>query len=637
MGGAVLGKLSHYTYWYAHPPLGWIQIAGWTTLTDGFGRAPYAVAAVREFMFVAKLVDIVLLYALTRRLRLGRVSAVLAVLLFSLSPLALYFTRAALLDNVVTPWLLAAFLIAAAPRRSLLGAAASAACMAVAVLTKETALLYLPAVLVLFLQRADRRNRRFTLTLFTTVFVLLCAAYPLYALTKNELLAGPGHVSLEWAVRWQLFDRTGSGDIFDPNSTAHAVIRSWMQLDPWLPKLALVALLPALVMRRTRAVAIAFALQVVQLFRNGYLPYPYVIAMLPFGALIVAAVLGRACGALWFPAQPWARRGVHALRRAVRLPYDEGALDPDATRALTLPGRGPWDTTPGGLQLLGAFTTDGRPRVADARPEAGWAPRRFVQRLRQVWLTRWQGVPRHVFHVASAIGVAWLLIVVGQAWQGPLQDLRLVSRDEGKAQALRWIEDNVPRSAHVVVDDSLWVDLVNAGFAPSHVIWFTKLDVDTAVRLPATPQWKGIDYVVVDHQDDQALHVQDDGKPSPTTLALFPTMGQALRHVASTRSFGAGLDAITIRTVDPDLVLTPPVVHAVVAPGSASPLLGPTAVAARSAKRAAAALALSAARAARLPVHPPAPASGSTRHRARPKARATTRTTTGTTTGGRQG
>ena len=176
-------------------------------------------------------------------------------------------------------------------------------------LSKETALLYLPAVLVLFLQRADRRNRRFTADPVHHGLRAGVSAYPLYAMTKNELLAGNGHVSLEWAVRWQLFDRTGSGDIFDPNSTAHAVIRSWMQLDPWLPKLSLVLLLPALVMRRTRAVAFAFALQVIQLLRNGYLPYPYVIAMLPFGAIVVAAVLGRACGALWFPAQPWVRRG----------------------------------------------------------------------------------------------------------------------------------------------------------------------------------------------------------------------------------------------------------------------------------------------------------------------------------------
>ena len=612
------GQLGHYTYWYAHPPLGWIQMAGWTSLTGAFERAPYAVAAIREFMFVGKLVDIVLLYALTRRLRLGRLTAVLAVLLFCLSPLAVYFTRAALLDNVVTPWLLAAFLFAAAPRRSLLGAASSAACMAVAVLSKETALLYLPAVLVLFLQRADRRNRRFTVSLYTTVFVLLCAAYPIYALTKNELLQGTGHVSLEWAVRWQLFDRTGSGDIFDPDSTAHAVIRSWVQLDPWLPKLALLCVVPALVMRRTRAVALAFALQVVQLLRNGYLPYPYVIAMLPFGALIVAAVLGRAAGALWFPAQPGIRKVVARACRTLHLPHDERALDPEATPSITLPDRRPWDTAPHGLALppgvaagapaglaAGGFAVDGRPLVAARSGDdlGGWWPRRVVRRFRRRWLSAWQGPPRHAFHVASAVGVAWLLLVVGQAWQAPLADLRLVSRDEGKAAALRWVVDHVPRSDHLVVDDSLWVDLVNAGFAPSHVVWFTKLDVDSAVTLPATPAWKGIDYVVVDHQDDLSLHVQDDGKPSPTTLGMFPTIGQALRHVSATQTFGVGLDAITVRHVDPNLALPSP--HARAGRPGGSPALRRAALQARSARRAAAALALATARAAHLRVYPP--------------------------------
>jgi Dolichyl-phosphate-mannose-protein mannosyltransferase len=605
------GQLSHYTYWYAHPPLGWIQMAGWTWLTGGFERAPYAVAAVRELMLVVKLVDIVLLYALTRRLRLGRSPAVLAVLLFSLSPLAVYFTRAALLDNIVTPWLLAAFLIAAAPRRSLLGAASSSACMAVAVLSKETALLYLPAVLVLFLQRADRRNRRFTVSLFTTVFVLICAAYPIFALTKNELLQGQGHVSLEWAVRWQLFDRTGSGDVFDPNSTAHAVIRSWIQLDPWLPKLSLLLVVPALVMRRTRAVALAFALQVVQLLRNGYLPYPYVIAMLPFGALVIAAVLGRASGALWFPTRPGVRKAVARARRALRLPHDAHALDPEATTAITLPDRRPWDTAPHGMAALHAFPASfgaaGRPLLTQRNADqlSGWWPRRVVRRSRRRWLSAWQGLPRHAFHVTSAVGVAWLLLIVGQSWQAPLADLRLVSRDEGKAEALHWVIDNVPRSAYLVVDDSYWVDLVNAGFAPSHVVWFTKLDVDSAVKLPARPQWKGIDYVVVDHQDDLSLHVQDNGKPSQATLAMFPTIGQALRHVSATRTFGVGLDAISIRTVDPRLVVPTARSRSAANRAAGRPALRRTAAQVRVARRVAAALALMTARAAHIPVYPP--------------------------------
>ncbi|MDF2584095.1 MAG: glycosyl transferase, family 39, partial [Mycobacterium sp.] len=27
------GELAHYTYWYDHPPAGWLQLAAWMTLT----------------------------------------------------------------------------------------------------------------------------------------------------------------------------------------------------------------------------------------------------------------------------------------------------------------------------------------------------------------------------------------------------------------------------------------------------------------------------------------------------------------------------------------------------------------------------------------------------------------------------
>jgi hypothetical protein len=147
----------------------------------------------------------------------------------------------------------------------------------------------------------------------------------------------------------------------------------------------------------------------------------------------------------------------------------------------------------------------------------------------------------------------WLLLAIGHAWAVPLRDLRTQDRDAGKARALAWVIDNVPRTAYVVVDDSLWVDLVEAGFPRTHVIWFTKLDVDKDVQLPASPQWTAIDYVVLDEQDDRSLHVQDDGRPSKDTLALFPTLGRALDHTGSVRGFGLGLDRITVRQVDPRL------------------------------------------------------------------------------------
>jgi len=106
----------------------------------------------------------------------------------------------------------------------------------------------------------------------------------------------------------------------------------------------------------------------------------------------------------------------------------------------------------------------------------------------------------------------------------------------------------------VVVSDSLWVDLVRSGFPASHVIWFTKLDVDRDVRLPTQPQWAGIDYVVVDRQDDLSLHIQNDGKPSKDTLELTPTLGKALAHSTLVQRFGQDPDSMTVRHIDPHQV-----------------------------------------------------------------------------------
>src|SRR4051812_35357970 len=59
-------KLAHYTYWYDHPPLGWIQISLWTWLTDGFHRAAHAVMAGRELMLIAGIVSAALVFIISR-------------------------------------------------------------------------------------------------------------------------------------------------------------------------------------------------------------------------------------------------------------------------------------------------------------------------------------------------------------------------------------------------------------------------------------------------------------------------------------------------------------------------------------------------------------------------------------------
>ena len=298
--------LAHYTYWYDHPPVGWITMAAYNWVTRAFERLPDSVTVGREFMIWVKLVSAATLYLLGRRLGYNRLTASAAVLLFGLSPLAISFQRMVYLDNLAVMWTLAALAFAASPRRSLASAVGSAVCFALAVLSKETIAVLFPALLLLLWQNTSPRTRRYTIALFLTVLAALLFTYPLYALLKNELFEGPDHVSLVWSIKWQLFYRAPSGSLLDTGSDTYAVARSWLERDPLLVGAGVLLTPIGLLIRRSRAVALALAIQVVLLFRNGYLPFPYVIGMLPFAALTLAGVAdqlskGPATGG-WLPA-----------------------------------------------------------------------------------------------------------------------------------------------------------------------------------------------------------------------------------------------------------------------------------------------------------------------------------------------
>jgi 4-amino-4-deoxy-L-arabinose transferase-like glycosyltransferase len=114
-----LGHLAHYTYWYDHPPVGWIQLAGWTSLTGAFDRAISGVAAGRELMIIIHAISCVLIWLICRELRANVVWSSLAVLLYSFSPLAIYFHRMVLLDNFSAVWLLLTLLMLVRRKRTL--------------------------------------------------------------------------------------------------------------------------------------------------------------------------------------------------------------------------------------------------------------------------------------------------------------------------------------------------------------------------------------------------------------------------------------------------------------------------------------------------------------------------------------
>lgn len=346
---AVLSRfdLSHYTYWYDHPPLGWIILAIYTGLTGGLGRAGYGVAAGREAMLLFNVVSVALLYVLARRLGMKRPFAALTVLLFGLSPLGIFYHRMVLLDNLAMPLLLAGFVLVLSPGRKLGAHVSAAAALALAVLIREILVLFVPFAVWLYWKRTRPENRRYSVALTATTFIGLLLLYPVFALLRGELFPSSDRVSLMGAISWQLFDRQGSGSIFDSTSPAGEVTASWLTLDPWILMLGAAMAVTALFIPRLRWVGMVIALQGLMLLRPGYLPVMFVVPVLPFLALAIGGVFDET----WRVASQdprsrfssvgvWMRRGLATLAVAALVfvvfpTYESGvarAMEQDADR-----------------------------------------------------------------------------------------------------------------------------------------------------------------------------------------------------------------------------------------------------------------------------------------------------------------
>ncbi|MFB7467902.1 ArnT family glycosyltransferase [Streptomyces sp. NPDC056224] len=433
--------LAHYTYWYDHPPLGWIQVAGLTYLPSLFVPESMTVATMRFSMLVVAAASAVLIYVLARRLWLPRWAAGLAMGLFGLSPLSVVLQREIFLDNLAVMWILLAFCLAASPSRHLWHHFGAGLAAATAVLTKETMLVVLPALLVTMWRHSHRDTRKFAVTGAITACVLIGLAYPLYALLNGELLPGSGHVSLIDGITYQM-GREGSGFILDAGSGSNGVLRSWLYYDTVLPLgglagavLLLATLLATLLPRAlgsvraggshtsvtARALAgpalAAVLLALVALRPSGYLPAMYVIQALPFLALVLA---GGAAGV------------AHAVLRRRRAPGER---------------------------------------------------RRWV-------CARWA-----LLCVLTACAAAYVL----PRWYDGNRTALTADANAPYRQAAAWLGSEVedPARTRVLLDDALWLDAVHRGYEPGlGAIWFYKADLDPAVSRTLPRGWRDIDYVV---------------------------------------------------------------------------------------------------------------------------------------------
>jgi len=68
--------------------------------------------------------------------------------------------------------------------------------------------------------------------------------------------------------------------------------------------------------------------------------------------------------------------------------------------------------------------------------------------------------------------------------------------DASMRQALKWIEQNVPKTDRLIVDDAFWADLVRDGRDRRNVVWAYKVDTDEQVQGWAPHGWTDYEWVV---------------------------------------------------------------------------------------------------------------------------------------------
>lgn len=285
------GALAHYSYWYDHPPLGWLQIAALSWIPALFDHGMNVVMQARIIMVPVAAAAAALVYLVARRIDLPRWAAALATVVFGLSPLSVTMQREIYLDNVAVPWMLAAFAFALSRRKHLWHHIAAGVCAGVSALSKETMIITLPALVLAVWRGSDRSTRIFSMVGFAMSFLLLTFQYLLYAVLKGELFPGADHNSLIGALEFQLGRGGNSGWLLQTGSVTNMTLHWWVVRDPVILVVGVGATLVGLFVKRLREVAIASLLLVAVAFRpGGYLPAMYVLQALPFFALCTAGV-----------------------------------------------------------------------------------------------------------------------------------------------------------------------------------------------------------------------------------------------------------------------------------------------------------------------------------------------------------
>ncbi|MDZ4285232.1 MAG: glycosyl hydrolase family 8, partial [Patescibacteria group bacterium] len=292
------GSLSPYTYWYDHAPGGTFLLAFWAIISGGFFTfGQTAIDSGRVFMLVLHVGSVGLLFYITRRLAGTLRAATIAAFLFALSPLALYYARRVLLDNMMTFLALGSVALLLRERLTLRTVLGSALLLGLAILTKENAIFFIPPFLYLLFTRTDAANRRFSIALWFTAWGSIVASYFLYALLKGELFVGSrageagAHVSLIGTLAMHL-GRGAAAPFWSSASDFAGAFLTWVERDAFIIIFGAMATLAGVVLavRRPAFRSASFlSLSAWAFLLRGKLVLDfYVLPLLPLLSLVIA-------------------------------------------------------------------------------------------------------------------------------------------------------------------------------------------------------------------------------------------------------------------------------------------------------------------------------------------------------------